>query len=241
MDNDSPGKAVRDVLRPAYVVTCLAFVAFAAIVSAFAKYGGPWVDGLDDRIGDVVAGRARARADAGREDEALALYRQALTLRFDDEGRRIFTSVDYARLLIRTHRFGEAFDACASLVELDESYARRIFRELQEFLVELGFHEERLRYCGPWREIGLREDREEIVIQALSNEAYASLRLGRRDREIRAFADLFRLRPDPAGALSLSQALIEAGRGPEAIPYLEFVMENAEDERRTRAIELLRR
>jgi tetratricopeptide (TPR) repeat protein len=226
-------------LKGAYLLSFLLYAAFILSVYSFAKYGGSWVDDLDDRIGEIVAARASALAGAGREDEALALYEEALSLRFDEKRQRVFRSVDYARLLMKTRHFDEAFAVCASLVELDEAYSRRIFRELQDSLNEEGRYEERLRHCGSWREIGLRDNRREVILQALRNEAYTSLRLRRVDKAVEAFADLFRLRPDPKDALAMAQTLIGRGCGREAIAYLEYVIENGDGENRASATELL--
>ena len=75
ISSEADAKAVRVFVWGSSAILSAAFVAF---VYLYSTYGGPWVDRLDEQVGEIVAERARLLADAGFVEEALAEYRNAL-------------------------------------------------------------------------------------------------------------------------------------------------------------------
>ena len=74
--------------RAAVFLTGVVFLAFAAFVCAYARWGGPWVDALPGEIGEVMADEAARLAQAGETETAIVLYKRALESRFDHASRR---------------------------------------------------------------------------------------------------------------------------------------------------------
>jgi tetratricopeptide (TPR) repeat protein len=99
---------------------------------------------------DNVAASAAAAREAGRLDDAIALYRQGIALRADwDEGRWYLGSSLYER-----ERFGEARDAFAALVARQPTHAGAVgMKGLCEF--SLGQHEAALRTLLQARSLGI--------------------------------------------------------------------------------------
>ncbi len=97
-----------------------------------------------------VSAAAAAARDAGRLDEAVALYRQGIALRADwDEGRWYLGSTLYER-----DRFGECRDAFAALVARQPAHAGGVgMQGLCEF--GLGQHETALRTLLRARSLGI--------------------------------------------------------------------------------------
>ena len=90
----------------------ISFVVIGAIgwaaIYAFATFGGSWVDGLDNQIGELVARRAQNAHAAGDDAEAIALYRQSLRLHFDDPAQRFWAHRALAELLVQREAYAEA-------------------------------------------------------------------------------------------------------------------------------------
>lgn len=81
--------------------------------------GGPSPDCIDIALDrqpdnpDLIPQAARQRIAAGKNDEALSLYDRLLSLRPADER----TILERALLLIDMKRFGDAIDACSTIIE----------------------------------------------------------------------------------------------------------------------------
>ncbi|MFI5077228.1 MAG: tetratricopeptide repeat protein, partial [Vicinamibacteria bacterium] len=99
---------------------------------------------------DTVSASAAAAREAGRLDDAIALYRQGIALRADwDEGRWYLGSSLYER-----ERYGEARDAFAALVARQPAHAGAVgMKGLCEF--GLGQHETALRTLLQARSLGI--------------------------------------------------------------------------------------
>ena len=99
---------------------------------------------------DTVSASAAAAREAGRLDDAIALYRQGIALRADwDEGRWYLGSSLYER-----ERYGEARDAFAALVARQPAHAGAVgMKGLCEF--GLGQHEPALRTLLQARSLGI--------------------------------------------------------------------------------------
>ena len=106
---DSP-KSLTPIIRFSIVLAFAGFVVFVSSVRLFAAYGGPWVDGLDDQIGEIVRGRAKDLASAGHVDEAVDMYASALALRFDDPQQRDWATDELIGLLAAKGRWTQLAD-----------------------------------------------------------------------------------------------------------------------------------
>lgn len=102
----------------AYGVGLAVTFALGIAIYTYDRVGEDWVDSLDERIGEVVAGRARIQLRAGQQDEALESFQQALTVGFSDEIHRVWVSHDLARLHLSLGQYDEAVAVSRSCVDL---------------------------------------------------------------------------------------------------------------------------
>ncbi|GMU90982.1 MAG: hypothetical protein AMXMBFR4_00400 [Candidatus Hydrogenedentota bacterium] len=95
--------------RAGYLAVCvLAFAFFTAGVYAYAHRGGPLVDRLSGNIGELIVERAKGLVEAGDVEGAVAAYRQAFQVPFEDPRQREWALMDFGGLLIRKQRPDEA-------------------------------------------------------------------------------------------------------------------------------------
>ena len=83
------------------------------IATAFAE---PHIDEMSYLIGERVAELARANAEIENVDEAVSLYRQALTKQFDDPRQRVWAQEEFAEYLIELERLDEAIEIARNAV-----------------------------------------------------------------------------------------------------------------------------
>ncbi len=187
-----PRTAIALLRRSVLVAFALIGSAFIGATIAYARYGGPWVDRLEAAVGEVVSARAVGLARAGRTEEAIDAYRQALAARFDNPELYKWRAGELAALLIEQGRFDEALDTAVDLLDHDVSTAMAAFRDLHRAVQQARLHDAGLSLSDRFAQAA--RDRDAPRAEALGV-LYAGVSLRERDRPdeaaeraLRAFA-----------------------------------------------------
>ncbi|MEX2016123.1 MAG: hypothetical protein WD873_05750, partial [Candidatus Hydrogenedentales bacterium] len=211
---------------------------FAASVLLFAAFGEPWVQRLDDEIGEIVAGRATEQADQGQNAAAIDLYRRALEVEFEDPMQRVWTLHRLAGLLLKEERYDEAVLASTEALQLDDnngapySYINRAYYATEQY-------DEMAANAEQWFAWGEAKGKPAVQADARHQFGIAQLLLGRREEAIAAFEESFAIRPHAQVAFDAARHLVRRGDHAAARPYLEYVAAHAKDWRRSEAQSLL--
>jgi tetratricopeptide (TPR) repeat protein len=114
-----------------------ASVLFVAATLLFARFGGPWVEGLDEHVAEVSVAKARNLVKAGLNTEARAAYEKALGARFSDPNQRVWALQELSQLLLEEKTFEEAATHARDAIERDE-HQLKSYRLLSQALQGLG-------------------------------------------------------------------------------------------------------
>jgi Flp pilus assembly protein TadD len=101
-------------------VAALLTVLFAVSVHLFARHGGPFVDSLSYRVGEVVAARAKSLADSGQPQLAAKVFQDALRAQFDDPRQRVWCYRRYGETLMQLDRWADAAETFNSALALNQ-------------------------------------------------------------------------------------------------------------------------
>ncbi len=97
-----------DAFPPLATLAGAAFVALTAAVCLFALFGQSFAERMSSRVGDIEAVRARSLYEAGLVENAIASYRKALAMKFDDPDQRRWTLRRFGELLLNEARAEDA-------------------------------------------------------------------------------------------------------------------------------------
>ena len=81
-----------------------AFVALTVAVCLLALFGQSFAERMSSRVGDIEAARARSLYDAGLVENAIASYKKALAMNFDDPDQRRWALRRFGDLLLNEKR-----------------------------------------------------------------------------------------------------------------------------------------
>jgi len=180
------------------------------LVYAFQWYGGDFVDGLDEQIGELTAIRARSSLTAGMSEEASRLFEEALAIPFLDEGQRLFCIHDFSTLLIDEEKYDQALEWIeegARSHSNDQKLAYLRFRALKES----GRNEETLAAVVLWYAVGERTDNVDAMRAAKFAEAVEYRDSRRPEQALNAFLAAHELRPGADTALRAATLCIQLG------------------------------
>jgi len=110
---DSPAPKAGDdpfaaAFPPLAGLAAAAFVALTVAVCLFALFGLSFADRMSSKVGDIEAARARSLYEAGLVENAIASYRKALGMKFDDLNQRRWALRRFGELLLNEKRPEEA-------------------------------------------------------------------------------------------------------------------------------------
>jgi len=131
------------------ILTGVATLVFTAAVLAYARYGGPWVNGLDAQVGEVVAAQATKLAENGLTTEAIQTYQDALQVPFDDPFQRIVAANRLCDLLLAAQRYEEVIQTARDTMALD-SEAWRPYDQLYKAYMALRRFPEAVDIAEAW-------------------------------------------------------------------------------------------
>lgn len=217
--------------------TAILFASFMAFVYLYGTFGGDWVDGLDEQVGEIMQRRASLLADAGMVDEAMEAYRISLAGHFDRSENRQRAAISYARLLYAQGMHDETVEI---LRETLERYggSSGSYSLLAQSLHTSGDYDEALAVCGEWFAWA---DKENIQEQKALSRYQMGITLNGAQRKEEAIATLIQVYPlDPTigVALSVARQLIGIGEVEEAGTLLDIVLAEGQPPERRAAVKL---
>lgn len=215
----------RDVLRIAlWTVVPLAIVFYTGVY-LLARFGGPYIDRLDDQVGEILVRRARALAGTGAVDKAIDTYYQALDAAFEDPARLVSTRYELGQLLLDDGQPEKAAAVLLEAAELDKDN-ERVHRLLAEALAAAGRYEDLAREAARWAALADRAGNFEDRYDARRRLGLALAELNRPEEAVKVLIEAHELRPAPDLALEIAQLLHALNRDEEARPFLDFVVEH---------------
>lgn len=216
-----------EIKRTSLALTTVIFCLFVAFIYGYSRFGGEWVDSLDDRLGEVVATRARSLADAGAADDAIALYRQSFTLRFEDPKQRIWNAQRFLSLLVKEGEYAEASEFAREMLSIAED--GEIYSQLVKSLREQKRHDEVDPVAEAWYAFSKERADSQSMASAKFAQGWALSSLGRKEEALAAHlqgTEAHRMAENPRAA---AEILISLDRSDEALPLLESVIETGSD------------
>ncbi len=224
--------------RPFFVLIGVLFCIFVAGIYLYAGLAGPWVDSLDDQVGLIVATRARDLAMAGLTDEAVATYRQALKLRFNDPRQQIWKMQEFVDLLIKEARYEEASDQALALSRLDMNRGTVRFRRIQNALRSENRYEEAIALAHKWYDSAKAEG-------LMAAGAWGALYMGLNYRDTEhsekaaaAALEAFSMNATVETASVGARILRDLGKKREALPLLDYVIAHDDGALRREALSI---
>lgn len=202
------------------ILTGIGFVLFLAFVYGYARFAGPYIDSLSDRIGENVSARAKNLADAGMNDEAISLFQEALSKQFHDEPQqRIWTMHRYAEALMDEKRLEEVLPLMEEAGKLDPSDGKSYnlwFLSLRG----LNRQDEALALTTRYLEQFAKDDAKEFTRIAQYNAGTVYRDKGDFANALTAFQASHVISPGAGTALQCALCLVQLNRGNEAGEYL---------------------
>jgi tetratricopeptide (TPR) repeat protein len=212
-----------------------ATVALGAFVYVFAAVGQPFVDGLDERVGEIVSARADRLARGFRYDEAIALYRQALDTKFQSEPlQRMYTLEKLMAALEAVERYDEAIDAGHAALAIRWNYSPA-FARLYRLLRETERYEDAIALLEAHHEKAEAAHDIEQMLMAKLNEGVVYEAMGRRDEALGAYLACYAKLPRSRYALKVAELYCARGGADDAKSYLDYVFENGNYHQKRRA------
>lgn len=192
----------------------------------FQRYGGAFVDGLDEQIGELTARQARSVAAAGQVEVAKRLFEDALSAGFLHPEQRSFCIQDFATLLIDEAEYDRALEWIEEGAEAapnDGKLAYLRFRALEAS----GEPDAALAAATVWYDIGSASGDSDVMRAAKFAEATVHRSAGRHEEALQAFLRAHELRPGSDTALRAGRLYLQLGRPSEARTMLEYAAASA--------------
>jgi tetratricopeptide (TPR) repeat protein len=215
---------LREGRKAVFFVTGVVFALFVAFVYIYGTYGGPMVDRLSDRIGENVSARAKNLADAGMYEEAIPLFREALTKRFEDEPQqRIWTMQRLSKVLLETKRYDDAIVLMQEAMRLDPKDGHN-YADLYQALRGAGRNDEALTLTKERVEFTRTNGDTDGQRIAWYDQGTLLRDTGQLEPALVAFKTSFDTAPTTYSAWQAANALVKLNRPQEVSPYLEFIL-----------------
>lgn len=215
--------AAREIHLLAIPLIAVLSLLFVVGVFWFRAHGAAWVASLDGGIGEVVAKRAKGYADSGRKVEAIAEYRKAVGVPFDDPRQYVWAAQRLARLLMAQGRFEEAVTVMGEALARDEEDGWN-YSLLVQALRGAGDSGEALDVAQRWFESA--RDRDKLSGMRWSKYTIGAIArdMGRLEEALAAFLESHSISPAGNSAYQAALLLTRLGRSDEALPLLEYVV-----------------
>lgn len=214
---------------PLTALATIAWVGFVVFVYVFAAVGETFVTGLDDRVGEVVAARAKRLENGYRFDEAIAAYREALAVGFQNEPElRIYTLRDFMQLLESQGRIDEAIEAARTTLELRADYDHA-YLALLRMLRNEGRTDEAFAAIDAFHDHAERQSDRERMARAKFDAGMLHETLSHPVEAKTAYTESFEIVPAARTALRLGELSADAGDLETAAEHLMFVLNHGNE------------
>lgn len=229
---------IRSAYKITITITCLVGLLLPVTIYAYARLAGSWVDAAGNGVGEWVAEEALSQAAAGNTDEAIRLYRRALTVPFADPKRRVQRAMDLAQLLVEAKRPEEAIQTVAEIYASDSTAAETAFRKGQAAMLASGQAESALKNAAWWTEWAARKGSARAASLGKISQAQACAAMHDGDRAAELALDAFSTDPSIEVAIAGARLLKDTPRKQEALPLLDYVIAHDQGSARKEAVEI---
>ncbi len=230
-ETSAGGPLTHDEIATGYVLfgffTVLAFLALLGGIVAYARVAPDFLEGLDETIGENVALRARTLAEAGYTEEAIAKYREALDVPFEDPRQKAWAQRRFGELLRNQYALDEAAEMFQASLETypDDLVAHGgltlTLRRAERF-------EEAVEAARDWVGAAEAQNAVDNEAHAWSNLGLCLLELDREDEAFEAFETGHHLVRGSANSFHAARILDERGQTDEALERYEAYLETGE-------------
>lgn len=206
-------------------VTVVVFAALVAVVYGYARFGGPFVHGLSEEIGEIVAQQARTHHEAGDLDRAIELYETALDRSFEDPRQRGWALRWLGEALFEAGRYDEAVEPLEAAVA---SYPDDLIAQshLTRALRLAGRHEDSAAAAEAWYDEAVRMDDTLNRFHARYHFGQALEDAGDLDAALEAYLEGHDIEPGSMNTFHAAQLLVEQGDSEAARPLFETYLES---------------
>ena len=210
-------EALPEEWRYSLAISACLFGLFVLFVYAYARQGGPWVDSLDDRNGEIVAQRAQSAAAAGRVDRSIGLFEEALGLGFQTPDQYVWIRQKYVPVLLEAEQFARAETVAEEVLasgvpEIGDWVGRQAFSNIHSAVSRKGSHELALLLAQQWHDAGLRCGNIAARGQGMFLQAVSLRTLGRYNEARSALAAAYEATPTPEMKAAVESELGQIGR-----------------------------
>jgi tetratricopeptide (TPR) repeat protein len=224
-ENEATVSDARDTPFGLFAVSGVAWLVLVLFVFLYGTFGGKFVAGVTNELGEALASKAQARAEAGDAQAAIQLYRSALDVHFSDPQQRIWSSQRLARLLIGDGQYEEAANVMEQALKLDNQDSWN-YNLLCDALRETGLYDRALARNEEWIAAS-RDDTE----PASRKWAYYSLGATYRDmnatqKALDAFLASFEASPSAESAYQAALLYQTLGQKAEALSMIDYIVKD---------------
>ncbi|HOZ45976.1 MAG TPA: hypothetical protein PLO37_09605 [Candidatus Hydrogenedentes bacterium] len=206
-------------------VGAAAFVLFVGGIYGYARLGGPIVNRLGTRLGEVVVEEAKRLHEAGETAAEIETYRKALDVPFDDPRQRGWALRGLAEALIGDRRAIEALPVLDDCIKAhpDDLKARGLlcdaFRQLER-------HEDVLTAATAWFEQAALQQSDGDRAHAKYQMGAALEAEGSTDEALEAYLEGHRFDATGLNAYHAAKLLYDAGQPDKALELLDGYIEH---------------
>lgn len=201
---------------------CIAIMlGLSAALYAYQRYGGDFVDGLDEQIGELIAARARSNAAAGMNQSAISLFEEALAVTFMDEEQRLFCIHDYVSILIQEEHHQAALSWIEEGARSHPNDAKLAFLRFDLFR-NMGKTDDALAAVKRWYAVGESANSATTMRAAKFGEAIVYRDTKQPEKALEAFLAAHRLQPGPDTALRAGRLYVQLGQTTRARELLQY-------------------
>lgn len=190
---------------------------FSACVFGYARYAGAWVGTLDDRSGEIVALRAESAGKAGRLEDAIALYEDALRLGFQTPDQYVWVRQKYVPVLLEAEKFDRAAAVAEEVLasgvqEIGDWVGRQAFSKIHAAVSARGDHNTAAALAGRWTEAGKRCGNVVAQSQGMFLKGVSLRALGETAEAKAAFQSVSALSPTPEMQSAVDREMQRTGQ-----------------------------
>lgn len=228
---------VKGGIRIAWILSAIAFLFFTVFVYTYAHFGGPWVDSLDNLLGEIVGERAESLVKAGMTEQAIEEYRLARGAQWETAVNHARVMEDFAELLLTEEHYDEAFEVAQEILEFYDRSGNP-YNLSYRALTALNHNQEALKLTGSWLDWAMQNGVPAHKAWAKFYSGKALVQLDRRDEAAEAFGQVYDLNPTGENAVAAAQQLHLLKRYTKALDILDVALNNENDPNRSDLLQL---
>jgi tetratricopeptide (TPR) repeat protein len=212
----------------AYAIGAFTVIGMTALLSGiilFTTFGGSMVEGLDERLGEVLMNRGIRLEAAGEYASAREAYSRALGQNFYGPQNRAMTCKRLGALYWNEGRYDAAFTYLQKASEFDPPIISA-FEPLADSYIQLLRFDEAARTVQRWTETAQRLDIQEEVAKAHYHRGRVAVQRGDAQAAIEAFNAALAAGGDNRSLYELATLNYEAGNYEATLEYIDQYLQS---------------